>query len=148
MHYHLRIYMGRNFIPFSNATECSPLHDACKAGATHQIVGGVMAIIMGFLTMVRMTRNMPRRLAEAAIYGSQVYYADTMIKGHVLPAPSISTIEYKTMMNRMAEMEEKLNALSSKAETMPPEKEEMLKTAISRADTLEQELAAAKKVSK
>uniref|UniRef100_A0A6N2MEH0 Uncharacterized protein n=1 Tax=Salix viminalis TaxID=40686 RepID=A0A6N2MEH0_SALVM len=74
---------------------------------------------MGIVTMVRISRNMPRKLAEVAAYGSQVYYADEMAKSHVLAAPSISTSEYKNMMLRMAEMEEKLNVLSSKPQAMP-----------------------------
>uniref|UniRef100_A0A2P2LD61 Phosphatidylinositol/phosphatidylcholine transfer protein SFH3 n=1 Tax=Rhizophora mucronata TaxID=61149 RepID=A0A2P2LD61_RHIMU len=122
-----------------------PVHNACKAeGFSNPFVNGMMALIMALVTMVRVTRNMPRRLTEAALYGGQVYYADNMIKGHKLPAPSISTSEYKIMMTRMAEVEEKLNALASKPE-MPPKKEEMLNAALRRAETLEQELSAAKK---
>ncbi|CAK7329664.1 unnamed protein product [Dovyalis caffra] len=124
---------------------CRPEHDVCKAqGGNRQLVNGIMAVVMGIVSMVRISRNMPRKLAEVAVYGSQVY-ADEMAKSHVLPAPSISTSEYKNMMLRMAEIEEKLNVLSSKPQVMPPDKEEMLNAAIRRADTLEQELATAKK---
>ncbi|KAJ6739104.1 PHOSPHATIDYLINOSITOL/PHOSPHATIDYLCHOLINE TRANSFER PROTEIN SFH10-RELATED [Salix koriyanagi] len=100
---------------------------------------------MGIVTMVRISRNMPRKLAEVAAYGSQVYYADEMAKSHVLAAPSISTSEYKNMMLRMAEMEEKLNVLSSKPQAMPAEKEGLLSAAIKRADSLELELSMVKK---
>ncbi|KAF2322877.1 hypothetical protein GH714_031710 [Hevea brasiliensis] len=120
--------------------------DACKSdGITNPIISGFFAFVMGIITMVRMTRNMPRKLTEAAIYGSQAYYDNGMMKNHAMPAPSISTVEYKNMMMRMAEMEEKLNFLISRAGAMPPEKEEMLNAALRRTDVLEQELLATKK---
>jgi len=129
-----------------NATESRLEHVVYKAQRrSSQIVNGIMAVVMGIVTMVRISRNMPRKLAEAAVYGSQVY-ANEMAKSHALPAPSISTSEYKNMMSRMAEMEEKLNVLSSKPQVMLPEKEEMLNASIRRADSLEQELSIAKKV--
>ncbi|KAJ6716804.1 CRAL-TRIO DOMAIN-CONTAINING PROTEIN YKL091C-RELATED [Salix koriyanagi] len=109
-----------------------------------QIVNMILAVVMGIVTMVRISRNMPRKLAEVVVYGSQIY-ADEVAKSHLLPAPSISTSEYKNMMLRMAEMEEKLNVLSSKSQAMSPEKEEMLNATLRRADTLEQELSIAKK---
>ncbi|KAM2510184.1 hypothetical protein PS1_034694 [Malus domestica] len=49
------------------------------------------------------------------------------------------------MMKRMAELEEKLNALSSKPAVMPPDKEETLNAALNRVNTLEQELSSTKK---
>ncbi|KAJ6671400.1 PHOSPHATIDYLINOSITOL/PHOSPHATIDYLCHOLINE TRANSFER PROTEIN SFH10-RELATED [Salix viminalis] len=109
-----------------------------------QIVNVILAVVMGIVTMVRISRNMPRKLAEVVVYGSQIY-ADEVGKSHLLPAPSISASEYKNMMLRMAEMEEKLNVLSSKSQAMSPEKEEMLNATVRRADTLEQELSIAKK---
>ncbi|EEF49445.1 Sec14 cytosolic factor, putative [Ricinus communis] len=123
-----------------------PLHGGCRADSINNpIISGVMALVMGIVTMVRMTRNMPRRLTEAAIYGNQVYYDDAMVKGRALPPASIPTADYKNMMIRMAAMEEKLNVLATKPQVMPPEKEELLNAAIRRADVLEQELAATKK---
>ncbi|KAJ9189703.1 hypothetical protein P3X46_000961 [Hevea brasiliensis] len=119
-----------------------PAGDGCKSdGNNSPIISGVLAFVMGIVTMVRMTRNMPRKLTEAAIYG----YDDSMMKSHALPAPSISTTEYKNMMMSMAEMEKKLNVLASRADTMPPEKEEMLNATLRRVDFLEQELLATKK---
>ncbi|GAV61537.1 CRAL_TRIO domain-containing protein/CRAL_TRIO_N domain-containing protein [Cephalotus follicularis] len=113
----------------------------------NKLVGGIMAFVMGIVTMVRLTHNMPRKLTEAALYSSSAYYDGTMIKGHPhqLPATSISTSDHITMMKRMADLEEKVSVLSMKPATMPPEKEEMLNAAISRVTTLEQELSATKK---
>ncbi|KAJ4834418.1 hypothetical protein Tsubulata_036048, partial [Turnera subulata] len=112
----------------------------------NRIMNKLMAVVMGIVTIVRMTRNLPRRLTEAAtIYGSQVYYAKAMARGQALGEATISTTEYKAMLHNMALMEEKLNTLASKPETMPPEKEAMLNAAITRADALEKDLLAAKK---
>ncbi|XP_050231641.1 phosphatidylinositol/phosphatidylcholine transfer protein SFH3 [Mercurialis annua] len=133
---------------YGMAQDMFPMDGGCKSEAINNpLISGLLAFVMGIVTMVRMTRNMPRKLTEAAIYGGQVYYDDPMGKGHhhTLPESSISTSDYKNMMMRMAAMEEKLNFLATKAEVMPPEKEEMLNAAVRRADVLEQELAATKK---
>lgn len=134
----------------SKATDCYSMDYTSKAseGVSSQIVGGVMAFVMGIITMVRLTRNMPRKMTEAALYGNPVYYNGMMInkgQGHQLPAPTISTTDYLTMMKRMTELEEKVNVLESKAPVMPPEKEQMLNDALNKVDSLQQELAAAKK---
>ncbi|KAG8655930.1 phosphatidylinositol/phosphatidylcholine transfer protein SFH3 [Manihot esculenta] len=123
-----------------------PVGDAGKAdGVNNPIISGVLALVMGIVTMVRMTRGMPRKLTEAALYGSQIYCDDAVMKSEALPEPSISTAEYKNMMMRMTEVEKNLNVLASRSDKMPPEKEKILNTALSRVDFLEQELLATKK---
>lgn len=101
---------------------------------------------MGIVTMIRLTRNMPRKLTEAALYGSPAYCNGMGMKAKQLPAPSISSDTYMNMMKRMAELEEKVKVLSTKPTFMPPEKEEMLNNALNRAAALEQELSSTKKV--
>ncbi|GAY66181.1 hypothetical protein CUMW_246700 [Citrus unshiu] len=133
---------------FANSKDCFTTQHPCKSpeGISNHIFGGVLAFVMGIVTMVRMTTNMPRRITEAALYGSQVYYTDSMMKGHhKLTAPSISGADYMAMAKRMAELEDKVKMLTMKPSTMPPEKEEMLNTAVNRVSTLEQELSATKK---
>lgn len=127
--------------------DCFPVHNSCKVpeGLSNQIVGGIMAFILGIVTMVRLTRNMPKKLTEAALYSSSDYYDGEMIKGHQLPSPAISSTDYMLVIKRMAELEEKVNVLSNKPAVMPPEKEEMLNVALSRVDALEQELSSTKK---
>lgn len=122
--------------------------DVFTEGLSNQLFSGVMAFVMGIITVIRLTRNMPRKITEAAIYGSPVYYNEmTVIKSHQQPAPAaISKTEYMTMMKRMAELEEKVSVLSMKPVAMPPEKEEMLNAAITRVSALEQELSTTKKV--
>ncbi|XP_065867345.1 phosphatidylinositol/phosphatidylcholine transfer protein SFH3-like [Euphorbia lathyris] len=129
----------------SKPDHCSG-RDACKVESLNNpIINGLMAIVMGIVAMLRMTRNMPSKLTEAAIYGSQGYYDDAMMKGNASPVPMISTSDYKMMVNRMAQMEEKLNIVASRTQVMPPEKEEMLNAALSRAEVLDKELTETKK---
>lgn len=49
-------------------------------------------------------------------------------------------------MKRMAELEEKMVTLNKQPAAMPPEKEKMLNATMTRADDLEQQLLATKKV--
>ncbi|KAJ8767139.1 hypothetical protein K2173_013536 [Erythroxylum novogranatense] len=111
-------------------------------GLRNPVVSGVMALVMGVVTMVRVARNVPRKVTEASIYGGQTYYDDRQTQAAT--STTISTSDYKMMLMRMSEMEEKLNVLSSRS-VMAPDKEEMLNAALRRAETLEDELAATKK---
>ncbi|KAH7852542.1 hypothetical protein Vadar_026131 [Vaccinium darrowii] len=131
----------------------SKVHEASlpSQGISNQIFTGVMTLAMGFVTMVRLARNMPRKLTNATLYSSSILGdVDLMMKPQAhpyqLPAPTISTAEYFSMVKRMAELEEKVIVLSNKPAVMPPEKEEMLNAALSRVDALEQQLSATKKV--
>ncbi|TKY70426.1 Phosphatidylinositol/phosphatidylcholine transfer protein SFH12 [Spatholobus suberectus] len=56
-----------------------------------------------------------------------------------------STVEFATVMKRMAELEEKMVNINNQPPAMPPEKEQMLNATISRADDLEKQLLATKK---
>lgn len=128
------------------------MHDAYKYTNTpvsNHLFTGVMTFVMGICAMVRMTRNIPRKLTNASFYSNSDYGVDARIKsqsGYETQAPDISTSDYFTMIKRMAELEDKMNVLSNKPVVMPPEKEETLNNALSRVDALEQELSSAKKV--
>ncbi|XP_041010882.1 phosphatidylinositol/phosphatidylcholine transfer protein SFH3-like [Juglans microcarpa x Juglans regia] len=132
---------------FSFSKECFPVHNSCKApeGLSNPIIGGIMAIVMGIFTVVRLARNMPKKVTEASLYDSSFYYDPTMMKGHQLPPPAITSTDYMSMMKRMAELEKKVVALTNKPAVMPPEKEELLNAALSRVDALEQQLSSTKK---
>ncbi|KAF6166698.1 hypothetical protein GIB67_005560, partial [Kingdonia uniflora] len=125
--------------------------DTCKIpeGISSQIFGGIIAFIMGIVTMIRLTHNMPRKLTDSSLYGGPIYGVDALMKAQAqqqFSAPAISSTEYLTIMKRMADLEEKVTVLSVKPPAMPADKEEMLNAAVSRVDTLEQELMATKKV--
>ncbi|CAN4112388.1 unnamed protein product [Withania somnifera] len=130
---------------FANSKDIFPVHDACESseGFGNPVFSGVMTLVMGIVTLVRMTKNMPRKLTDATLLAGTLCSAD-MIKeqthGH-----GISTKDYINMMKRMEELEDKVITLSQKPSSMPPEKEDMLNTAINRIETLEQELFATKK---
>ncbi|KAM7482625.1 hypothetical protein LguiB_007208 [Lonicera macranthoides] len=100
-------------------------------GTSNGIFTGVMTFVMGIVTMVRLTRNIG---------------IENGAKGQGPAAKSISGADYVTMMKRMADLEDKVNGVTNKPASMPPEKEEMLNAALTRVEYLEQELAAAKKV--
>ncbi|KHF99406.1 SEC14 cytosolic factor [Gossypium arboreum] len=110
------------------------------------IFGGIMAFVMGIVTMVRMSRTAPKKQSEATVYsGGQVYYPKHItVPASQLPAP-ITSAEFITMAKRMAELEEKVVVLSAKPAVMPPEKEEMLNAALRRVCILEKELSEAKR---
>ncbi|KAK7346405.1 hypothetical protein VNO80_20924 [Phaseolus coccineus] len=110
-----------------------------------QIFTGVMAFVMGIVTMVRMTRNMPKKLTDANFYSNFGGEYKGQGNNDQMTIPAISPQEFMTVMKRMAELEEKMSNMNNFTVCMPPEKEEMLNAAITRADTLEQELMATKK---
>ncbi|CAJ1942491.1 unnamed protein product [Sphenostylis stenocarpa] len=111
-----------------------------------QILTGVMAFVMGILTMVKMTRNMPKKLTDANFYSNLGgEYKGQANNSDQMTIPAVSAQEFMTVMKRMAELEEKMTNMNNLTICMPPEKEEMLNAAITRADTLEQELMATKK---
>ncbi|XP_011088434.1 phosphatidylinositol/phosphatidylcholine transfer protein SFH3 [Sesamum indicum] len=118
-------------------------------GLSNHIFTGVLTFVMGVVTMVRMTRNMPRKLTDANLYSNSVHSPDDMIKSraHTYDSPEagISRADYLIMMKRMNELEEKLSSLCNKPADMPPENEEMLQSALNRVDKLEQELSETKK---
>ncbi|KAL4581293.1 hypothetical protein LXL04_017504 [Taraxacum kok-saghyz] len=126
--------------------------DAYKGdGLGNQIFTSMMTFMMGCMTMVRMTKNMPKRLTDSNNQYPDVYYEEEPIKRRPEPyqmqsqAPGISTAEYLSMMKRLGDLEEKVIILTNKPIEMPPEKEEMLNNALKRIESLEIELASTKK---
>ncbi|XP_074308916.1 phosphatidylinositol/phosphatidylcholine transfer protein SFH12-like isoform X1 [Silene latifolia] len=129
------------------AADCYAMHNGFKPtdGMSNQIVAGMMTFIMGIITMVRLTRSMPRKLTDPTIYSPPMYcYEPAKVSGHELAAPGISNEEFMTVMKRMAAMEEKLMAMAVQPDAIT-EKEEMLQVATTRVDALEHELNSTKK---
>ena len=159
---------------YLDGAECPAMADMSKIheNENYQIFNGLMAFVMGIFTMVRMTQNMPKKLpdTDANIISNSVICDDHEYNGEVpsyeynvevpsheyneevpsdeLPDPptALSPAEFMTVMKRMAELEEKMINMNQKPAALPPEKEQMLNTAISRADDLEKQLMATKKV--
>lgn len=132
------------------STDRYTMHDGCKMsdGFSSQIFTGVMTVVMGIVTMVRLTRNMPNKLTDSTFYSSPTYCDDDSMSGAKvhLQRATMSSADLMSVMKRMAELEERVTVMSMKQVTMPPEKEAMLNSALSRVDALEKELMETKKV--
>uniref|UniRef100_A0A0V0IL84 Putative phosphatidylinositol/phosphatidylcholine transfer protein SFH3-like n=1 Tax=Solanum chacoense TaxID=4108 RepID=A0A0V0IL84_SOLCH len=135
----------------AKASDFLPMHDISKSpdGFSNHLFTGVMTFVMGVVTMVRMTRNMPRKLTDSTLLSGSLKGVDMHVKPvhgqeYRLSGPAISNNEYFSMMKRMGELEEKVISLSNKPSSLPPEKEEMLNNVMSHVDKLEQELCATK----
>ncbi|CAL9227997.1 unnamed protein product [Arabidopsis halleri] len=111
------------------------------------LVGGVMAFVMGIVAMVRLSKDVPRKLTEAALYGNSVCYEEStkskQNQGQF--AAPVSSSEYMLMVKRMAELEDKCMFLDLKPAHVESEKEEKLQAALNRVQVLEQELTETKK---
>ncbi|XP_039143204.1 phosphatidylinositol/phosphatidylcholine transfer protein SFH3-like [Dioscorea cayenensis subsp. rotundata] len=133
----------------AGACEFQDLAKISEGMMSNNILSGIMALIMGIVTVIRVSKAMPRKIVSAALdYASNTCSAENMEKGRTqLPAQTvtISTTEYSAMLKRLCDLEEKVSIMSTKPVEMPAEKEEMLKTAVSRAESLEAELNATKK---
>ncbi|KAJ4873827.1 Phosphatidylinositol/phosphatidylcholine transfer protein SFH1 [Raphanus sativus] len=132
--------------PVSKGLECYVRKGAPKKG-DGLLVGGVMAFVMGIVAMVRLSKDVPRKLTEAALYGNSVCYEDSMSKHNQAQfAATVSSSEYMLMVKRMAELEEKCMFLDMKPANVDTEREEKLQAALNRVQVLEQELTETKKV--
>ncbi|XP_018469894.1 phosphatidylinositol/phosphatidylcholine transfer protein SFH1 isoform X1 [Raphanus sativus] len=131
--------------PVSKGLECYVRKGAPKKG-DGLLVGGVMAFVMGIVAMVRLSKDVPRKLTEAALYGNSVCYEDSMSKHNQAQfAATVSSSEYMLMVKRMAELEEKCMFLDMKPANVDTEREEKLQAALNRVQVLEQELTETKK---
>ena len=101
---------------------------------------------MSIATMLRVSRNMPRKVIGAAI-GTATIGAQSTPKTQARQKSKISAdAEYDVSAKRFADLEEKVIALLAKPAEMRADQEEMLKAASSRVSALEEELALTKKV--
>ncbi|CAH8274329.1 unnamed protein product [Arabidopsis lyrata] len=136
---------AENF-PISKGLECYVRKGAPNKG-DGLLVGGVMAFVMGIVAMVRLSKDVPRKLTEAALYGNSVCYEEStkskQNQGQF--AAPVSSSEYMLMVKRMAELEDKCMFLDLKPAHVESEKEEKLQAALNRVQVLEQELTETKK---
>ncbi|KAL4588828.1 hypothetical protein LXL04_001724 [Taraxacum kok-saghyz] len=122
----------------SKAEQSQTVNEASSitSKVANRVIAGLMALFMGIMTMMRMTRNIPRKLTNATLYSAGFLDDDHEI---------IEKKKKMELMKRLADLEEKVIAVHGKPAEMPPEKEEMLNSALRRLDVLETELAAANK---
>uniref|UniRef100_M4DMD0 CRAL-TRIO domain-containing protein n=1 Tax=Brassica campestris TaxID=3711 RepID=M4DMD0_BRACM len=116
--------------PLSKGLECYVRKGAPNKGGG-SLVGGVMAFVMEIVAMVRLSKDVPHKLTEAAIYGNSVCYEESRSKKtKVQFATPVSSSEYMLMTKRMAELEEKWMSLDLKPANIESEKEEKLQAAL------------------
>lgn len=98
-----------------------------------------MALVMGVFTIVRLGGTAPRKIFHSVVRSSGKFHQK-------LPATTVSADEFSCALKRLGDLEGKVAVLGMKPTKMPPEKEEMLNSAVKRVDALEVELAETKKV--
>jgi hypothetical protein len=98
------------------------------------LYGSVMALLMGIVGVMRLTKNMPRRLTEANVYsreGSAVYQDGVTV---------MSKQEYIAMVKKITDLEEKCKSMEAQA-AFYMEREKTLDAALRRIDQLELQLS-------
>ncbi|KAJ0962573.1 hypothetical protein J5N97_027695 [Dioscorea zingiberensis] len=116
---------------------------------SNNILSGIMALVMGIVTVIRVTKAMPQRIVGAALdYAASS--AETMMKGGQMHLPAqqtvtISAVEFSSVLKRLSDLEEKVSIMNMKPAEMASDKEEMLNNAVARVESLEAELSATKK---
>lgn len=119
-----------------------------QEGFRSRLLFGALALIYGIVTVLKVTRAVPKKIVSAAInYRTSAYYieTDTTEKEPPASAPTVSTLELSNVTKRLGDLEEKISALSSKSAELQIEKERVLNVVVSRVDALEAELKSTNK---
>ncbi|KAK9129803.1 hypothetical protein Sjap_010290 [Stephania japonica] len=104
-------------------------------GVNKPIFAGMVAFIMGIVAMIRLTRDMPKRLLHANLYSQT-----NANNNQQLYQTLVSRNEYLSTLKRVAALEEKMTALSMSHMTKSAERETRLNVLESRANAMEQQL--------
>ncbi|XP_042392818.1 phosphatidylinositol/phosphatidylcholine transfer protein SFH12-like [Zingiber officinale] len=132
----------------------SQLNNHGPDGFNNPIFGGVMAFVMGVVTLMRAGRP-PMSMkgmdaADIASFSSSMIRRQMTLKPDAAAAaaaavPTVSLADFACALKRLGELEEKVSALSAKPSEMAPEKEELLNATVQNVEALESELAKTKK---
>jgi hypothetical protein len=118
-----------------------------------KIVATLMACLMAIVMLVRsvkdlVTRRLPYKGGSEEIHST--LYPDPIQKEEFRPPSPIPGFAeadlFAVVLQRLGELEEKVQMLQEKPSEMPCEKEELLNAAVRRVDALEAELIVTKKV--
>ncbi|TVU33519.1 hypothetical protein EJB05_25342 [Eragrostis curvula] len=117
-----------------------------------QIVGALMAFLMAIVMLARSVKDFAVRRLPYKNEPEENYstlYTDSIHKEEFRPpSPSPGFAEadlFAAVLQRLGELEEKVQMLQEKPSEMPCEKEELLNAAVRRVDALEAELIVTKK---
>jgi hypothetical protein len=118
-----------------------------------QILPALMAFVVAIVTLLRSVKDIAtKRLSdknESEEQSSELYHDSFSKPEFRPPSPSPGFAEsdlFPLVLQRLAELEEKVQTLQEKPSEMPCEKEELLNAAVRRVDALEAELIVTKKV--
>ncbi|KMZ58044.1 Phosphatidylinositol/phosphatidylcholine transfer protein SFH3 [Zostera marina] len=114
------------------------------------LLSGAMTVVMGLATILRLTKNMPKSkmITNGPNGGGEDNHGGnviTSLKTQGATLQDLPTDYMATIIKRLSELEERVAGGMNNI-TNPDEKDEMLRTAMSRIGQLELELAATKKV--
>ncbi|KAL6629785.1 hypothetical protein ACP70R_029550 [Stipagrostis hirtigluma subsp. patula] len=116
-----------------------------------QIIATLMAFVMSIVMLVRSVKDLGTRRSPYKNESEENYalYPDSIPKEEFRPpSPSPAFAEadlFSAVLQRLGELEEKVQMLQEKPSEMPCEKEELLNAAVRRVDALEAELIVTKK---
>jgi hypothetical protein len=112
-----------------------------------------MAFVLAIVTLLRSVKDIgTKRLSdknEPEEQGPELYHDSFPKPEFRPPSPSPGFAEsdlFSLVLQRLAQLEEKVQTLQEKPSEMPCEKEELLNAAVRRVDALEAELIVTKKV--
>uniref|UniRef100_A0ACD5TC95 Uncharacterized protein n=1 Tax=Avena sativa TaxID=4498 RepID=A0ACD5TC95_AVESA len=132
----------------------SSLKSTTKASnmSLDQILPALMAFVVAIVTLLRSVKDIAtKRLSdknESEEQSSELYHDSFSKPEFRPPSPSPGFAEsdlFPLVLQRLAELEEKVQTLQEKPSEMPCEKEELLNAAVRRVDALEAELIVTKK---
>lgn len=121
----------------------------CFEGVRIQIFAYLMTIYTLLFMVTKLIVKQPQEETPEQDWHDAALFLDSTSKDEFRSAPpaprSIDTDLLSSVLNRLDELEEKIDVLQSKPSKMPREKEELLNAAVYRVDALEAELIATKK---
>uniref|UniRef100_A0ACD5Z994 Uncharacterized protein n=1 Tax=Avena sativa TaxID=4498 RepID=A0ACD5Z994_AVESA len=132
----------------------SSLKSTTKASnrSLDQILPALMAFVVAIVTLLRSVKDIAtKRLSdknESEEQSPELYHDSSSKPEFRPPSPSPGFAEsdlFPLVLQRLAELEEKVQTLQEKPSEMPCEKEELLNAAVRRVDALEAELIVTKK---
>ncbi|KQJ93165.1 phosphatidylinositol/phosphatidylcholine transfer protein SFH6 isoform X1 [Brachypodium distachyon] len=138
--------------PFPSKDSSSTSTTRASNWSLGQIVPALMAFVLAILTLFRSVKDLAtKRLQDKKDSEEQcsALYPDPVAKGEFRPpspGPGFAEADlFALVLQRLAELEEKVQTLQEKPSEMPCEKEELLNAAVRRVDALEAELIVTKK---